>query len=538
MTNRIPTNWEPADLVSVAVVTSGQSPPGSTYNTIGEGLPFFQGKAEFGDVSPTPVKWCSTPLKIAHPGDVLISVRAPVGPTNLADVECCIGRGLAAITPLGGMPSKFYFYYFRHSVEDLVRQATGTTFQAINGKQLRAHEVLVPPLPEQHRIVEAIESYLTRLDAAVASLNRVQKNLKRYRASVLKAAVEGLLVPTEAELAKKEGRSYEPASELLEHILVERRKKWIEDAAEKARAKAEEKARKTGKSWTHADNVKTLEKESAKAAEKYKEQDLPDINDLPDLPEGWCWASVEQIVDVGTGATPKRGEPRYWKDGTIPWVSSAVVNHPYVNEVAERVTETAIQETNLTVYSPGTLLVAMYGEGKTRGKATELTIESTTNQALAALVFTKASAALRRFLKLFMEHNYSSIRRAASGGVQPNLNLGIVKVIAVPLPPLAEQERVCTTVESLLSVGNEVERSAQLNTSRSMRFRQSILKWAFEGKLVEQDPNDEPASKLLERIKAERETMQPHKRRRANRQRSNEPTKHDEQLDLLEGNNT
>ena len=98
----------------------------------------------------------------------------------------------------------------------------GTTFRAISGAQFRSHSVVVPPVQEQHRIVEAIESYFTRLDDAVATLERVQRNLNRCRASVLKAAVDGRLVPTEAELARAEGRDYESASVLLERFKAER----------------------------------------------------------------------------------------------------------------------------------------------------------------------------------------------------------------------------------------------------------------------------------------------------------------------------
>jgi len=161
-----------------------------------------------------------------------------------------------------------------------------TRWLPVSRKTLNAHSrfftlpVPVAPLHEQRRIAEAIESYFSRLDDAVATLERVQRNLKRYRASVLKAAVEGRLVPTEAteaELARRQGRDYESASALLERILLERRRRWAE--AELAKMKAAGKAPTNGK-W--------------KA--KYKEPVAPDTTELPDLPGGWCWASVEQLA--------------------------------------------------------------------------------------------------------------------------------------------------------------------------------------------------------------------------------------------------
>jgi Type I restriction modification DNA specificity domain len=197
----LPPGWQEVSLSDVAIVIQGQSPPGSSYNTEGKGLPFFQGKAEFTALSPAVSKWCTEPNKIAEAGDILISVRAPVGPTNLANVKCCIGRGLAAIRPVHGIPPKFILYYLRHTEAEIAGKGTGTTFSAITGDGLRRHPVAIPPLREQSRIVGAIESQLTRLDAAVAALERARANLKRYRASVLKAAVEGRQCQSSVEIA-------------------------------------------------------------------------------------------------------------------------------------------------------------------------------------------------------------------------------------------------------------------------------------------------------------------------------------------------
>src|SRR5437660_840726 len=113
---RVPSNWTTARLSDIAWVNQGQSPPGSTYNEERFGLPFLQGKAEFGSTSPTPQKWCSAPVRVAEPGDILISIRAPVGPTNFADQRYCIGRGLAAIRSSNGISPLFLLHYLRHTI--------------------------------------------------------------------------------------------------------------------------------------------------------------------------------------------------------------------------------------------------------------------------------------------------------------------------------------------------------------------------------------------------------------------------------------
>jgi type I restriction enzyme S subunit len=191
---QLPDGWTLSTLNEASEVILGQSPSSETYNTEGKGLPFYQGKAEFGDLYPTTVKWCSEPQKIAEAGDIFISVRAPVGPTNLCQEKSAIGRGLAALRPKDGMPSKYLLYYLRLIEQEWDSKATGTTFKAITGDVLRNQDVPVAPLPEQVRIVAKIEELFTQLDAGTSALERVQAGLRRYNASVLKAACEGKLL--------------------------------------------------------------------------------------------------------------------------------------------------------------------------------------------------------------------------------------------------------------------------------------------------------------------------------------------------------
>lgn len=144
-------------LAEIAAITAGQSPPGSTYNEDGLGLPFFQGKADFGEVHPTVRKWCTAPKKVADAGDILISVRAPVGPTNIAAERCCIGRGLAAIRPVdkAALPD-FVHWVLKQREPELAAKATGSTFPAIGQKDLRSLLVPLPPRDEQRRIVDIL----------------------------------------------------------------------------------------------------------------------------------------------------------------------------------------------------------------------------------------------------------------------------------------------------------------------------------------------------------------------------------------------
>lgn len=147
-------------LADVAQVIMGQSPPSSTYNAVGEGLPFYQGKTDFGDMYPTPRIYCTEPSRIAEAGDILISVRAPVGPTNVSQERSCIGRGISAIRVSKNLDRDFLLYFLRFYEPELAKAGTGSTFTAISREDLETIKIPLPPLTEQKRIA----SLLARAD--------------------------------------------------------------------------------------------------------------------------------------------------------------------------------------------------------------------------------------------------------------------------------------------------------------------------------------------------------------------------------------
>ena len=169
-------------------IIAGQSPESKYYNTNGEGLPFFQGKADFGALYPKVRMYCSQPTKIAEKDDILLSVRAPVGPTNLSPGKVCIGRGLAAIRPDKKVGLRYLLYFFRYYETQLQRSGTGTTFKAITQNVIKNIEVPVPSIDEQERIVSKIEELFSKLDASVGELQTAKEKLKVYRQEVLKEA--------------------------------------------------------------------------------------------------------------------------------------------------------------------------------------------------------------------------------------------------------------------------------------------------------------------------------------------------------------
>ena len=167
-------NWSKYKLEDISLIIAGQSPNSDTYNFDKNGLPFFQGKADFGSVSPTPKVWCSNPIKIAEKDDILLSVRAPVGPTNIAAEKCCIGRGLCAIRVNNNVNMKFVYFFFKLFEKDISQMGSGSTFSAITNEDVKNLEIYLPPLEEQERIVKIIEKKLTAVEKAeTASVEQI-----------------------------------------------------------------------------------------------------------------------------------------------------------------------------------------------------------------------------------------------------------------------------------------------------------------------------------------------------------------------------
>ena len=197
----------------------------------------------------------------------------------------------------------------------------------------------------------------------------------------------------------------------------------------------------------------------------------------------WPTRRLDAVAEVGSGATPKRSEVQYWSHGTIPWVTSGAVNQLSIWSAEEFISECALAETSVKLWPAGTVLMAMYGEGKTRGKAAMLEFESTCNQACAAINCDR-SRLDGRFLRTFLNVQYEVNRRLSSGGVQPNLNLGLIKAMEVPVPNLEAQESIAAQAEEIVSACAQLIKACAMVRRNTSALRRSILAAAFAGRLA------------------------------------------------------
>ncbi|WP_067586731.1 restriction endonuclease subunit S [Endozoicomonas ascidiicola] len=239
----LPEGWQQTALSDVCIITMGQSPSSRDINNEGKGLPFYQGKTEFTDVYPTINRYCEVPLRVALQNNIFMSVRAPVGPVNIAKDKSGFGRGLCSIQCEYGIEHKYMFFQLRAMESHIASLGTGSTFTAINRDIVEGLSVNIAPEKEQTRIVEKLEELLSDLDNGVAELKKAQAKLGLYRQSLLKNAVEGQL--TQQWREENRGTITETGQQLLERILKERRQRWEEQKL----AEFAEKEKTPPKNW-------------------------------------------------------------------------------------------------------------------------------------------------------------------------------------------------------------------------------------------------------------------------------------------------
>lgn len=393
--------------------------------------------------------------------------------------------GLTVIRAAEGVSSQFLFFQILSEdfLQPLHALQTGSSYPAVRNRDVFAQPIVLAPEREQKQIAAKLDAALSRMANGEKAARRALDRLQRYRAAVLHAAVTGELTRDWREAQQKNKKAEpETGKALLQRLLAARRSRWEES----------ELSRLTASGKTPQDD---------KWKSRYPEPIPPTTKNLAKLPDGWTWASLDQLSIVVRGASPRpAGDPRYF-GGAIPWITVGSLtrdSQPYLTETSETVTE-AGKEVSRYIEAETLLLT---NSGATLGVPKISRIAGCINDGVAALL--SVDYPLKLYLYYFLAGQTERLRNINQGAAQPNLNTGIIRAIIVPLPPSAEQTEIVREVERRLSAADRLAAALEQQSARADATRQSLLREAFAGRLVPQNPNDEAASVLLERIRTEK----------------------------------
>lgn len=329
-----------------------------------------------------------------------------------------------------------YVMYMINSPEfrnEIKRYESGTTRKRISRKNLDKIAFEIPSLTEQNRIVARIEELFSELDKAVNTLQTTKQQLAVYRQAVLKEAFEGAFT-----------------------------QKWRKNNPQES-------------ANTDFDGIKLNT-----PVFKDTSGDENEMNLLQ--PSDWLKVRFGEVFEVEVGATPSRRIPEYWS-GDIDWVSSGEVRFNTIFKTREQITQTGLEHTSTNVQPVGTVMLAMIGEGKTRGQAAILNIPATHNQNTAAILVSKTPCQ-PKYVYYFLQMNYENTRRVGSGNNQKALNKERIRALRFPFASFTEQRVIVEEIEARLSVCDNIEKTVDTALVQAEAMRQIILKQAFEGRLL------------------------------------------------------
>ncbi len=428
--------------------------------------------------------------RLVVPGDFILSNSMSFGRPYIMKTTGCIHDGWLLIREVKEAIDKNFLYHMLSSpyvYGSFKDSAAGGVVQNLNIEKVRQTLIPIPPLEEQKAIVEVVnqlfgeveqlealtkERIQLKVDFVTSALNQLtqaaeqdtasqwallqqqfgtffteKENIKKLREGILQLAVQGKLTHHWRALQHAQGASMEPASTLLEEI-------------------------------------KSQKEKLIKEKKIKKEKPLPEISeeDIPyELPEGWVWCRLTDLTEVGTGSTPAKSNHSYY-GGNIPWYTSSATNDEFAKIQKVMITQKALKETNCKIFPQGSLIIAMYGQGKTRGQISELVIPGATNQAIAAMVFFESSKCTKQYLKYYFQKFYHEIRLLAEGGAQPNLNVGKVKETLIPLPPPLEMNSIVEKINDLMALCDKLEQEIETHQTTQEQWMQSCLREVVENK--------------------------------------------------------
>jgi type I restriction enzyme S subunit len=398
-----------------------------------------------------------------HPKNTLLLAMygATAGRIGIAQMEVSTNQAICALFPNENVLLEYLFWFLRQYRYKFIEISKGGAQPNISQSVINVTKIPVPDITLQKQISDTLtkieneglldisiipKAFKEKVSRVFTSKNNVfeidielnhQLSLvKKLRQQILQDAVQGKLVEHDP--------NDQPASELLKKIKTEK-EQFIK-----------EKKLKNGKEFS-----------------PIKADEIPF-----EIPDNWIWCRLGEICKIKVGSTPSRSVPSYWK-GNIPWVSSGEVANNYISETKEKISKSGFENSSLIVYPKGSVLVAMIGQGKTRGQTSILKIDATTNQNVAGLII-EHSHLLSEFLWYFFLSRYEITRGGASGGNQPALNGIKISNTIFPLPPISTQYNIIQKLNTLMQYCDSLEESIKQSSFQNEKLLQQVLREALQ----------------------------------------------------------
>ena len=432
----IPDSWEWVRLGSAFAIEMGQSPAGNTVSGNCSGTEFHQGKVFFGEkYIKASDQYTSSPTKFAPKKSVLLCVRAPVGKVNITDRGLCIGRGLCAIIPLAGMPLLFAYYLLAAYENIFVKQATGTTFVAITAETVKNQLIPMPPLAEQQRIADLIERLIPYVDeygkaeSAVDQLNcHFPEALKK---SILQEAVQGKLVPQDP--------SDEPAEALLERIRAEKQLLIKEGKIKKDKHESVI-FRRDNSHYEKLDGV-----------ERCIDDELPF-----DIPESWAWVylgNISFVTKLAGFEYTKYIAPALTSYGIPLFKGKNIQSGKLIERFEGFIPETVSDELWRSQLSKRCLLTPYVGS---IGNVAVFpgTYKAHLGSNVGKIEPYSDNGVLIEYILYFLRSapGYEQLTKCKKATAQESISIEAIRNVLMPIPPLNEQERIVSAIDTVLSI--------------------------------------------------------------------------------------
>lgn len=464
--SELPQDWELVQLGSVGTWGSGGTPKRTNERYYAaEGIPWLvigdltDGLVVESANSLTELGLQNSSAKLLPIGTLLVAMYGSIGKLGITGIECATNQAIAFCRPNEAVVSLRYLYHALFDAKPrLLALGQGGAQQNISQSVLKEFQIALAPKNEQARIANQLDTLLARIQACNDRFDAIPTLLKRFRQTILDAATTGQLTDD-----------------------------WRKDKLGQVTSEEVVAAR-----------LAVAGARPTKAATAFFANHHPAIPQKGVLPDTWLLTHIGMVGAVSNGSTPSRQEPLYWGSG-IPWVSSGEVANGVIRRTREQITNDGFKNSSVRLLPRGSVLMAMIGEGKTRGQSAILDIDACVNQNIAGVVPVDGILD-SKYLWFWFRREYENTRTKGNGTGPKALNCERVRELEINLPPIAEQAEIVRRVEALFALADRIEARCTAARLQAQRLTPLVLGKAFRGELVPQDPNDEPASALLARI--------------------------------------